>query len=155
MSDSVNRSSAATHGNNPAQSFRDELVRESDRNPVALAFLNEAIDTSGVPRKQLAATVEKTEGTFSKMTTTGPNAQAFGLDSFERLPLRIQVAWLKRYGRQIGLEVHELSALAVADAIAERFDELSRFIRMFQIGKKHMAHGPTDQRYLGVERRRA
>lgn len=163
MSDTVNRSAGATHGKPFAPSFhetpatettfRSEVAAESEGKKLALSFLNEAIDGSGLPRKQVADTVGKSEATFSKMTTAGPNAQAFGLDAFEQLPVAIQVAWLKRYARALGLEVRELDALQVAEAIVERFEEFSRFVRMFQIGRSRMAHASIPER--GERRARA
>jgi len=151
MSVKVDASSVETHGKPFADAFHEPAATESDGNPVAIPLLNEAIDRSGLPRKQVAAKVGKSEATLSKMTTVGPNAQAFGLDAFEQLPLTIQVAWLKRYGRSIGLEVHELSALAVAEAIVQHFEDFSRFVRMFQIGRPRMAPGPRQS--ADVERR--
>ena len=160
MSDKVDRSPAATHGKPFAASFHESddeapagQVTESDGTPLAIPLLNEAIERSGLPRKQVAALVGKSEATFSKMTTTGPNAQAFGLDAFEQLPVGIQVAWLKRYAHSIGLEVRELDALAVAQALVERFEDLERFIRMYRIGRPRMASMALQGEAL--ERRRA
>jgi len=166
MSDTVNRSAGATHGKpfapsfhetaSAESSFHEATATESQGNQVAVPFLNDEIERSGLPRKQLAAKVGKTEASFSKMTTTGPNAQAFGLDAFEQLPLPIQVAWLKRYGRTLGLQVHELDPVQVATAIIERFEELQRFVQMFQIGKARMRHATLDSssNYRGEERRK-
>jgi hypothetical protein len=95
MTPKVAASQAPTHGNSAAPSFHPTPETETQGKKVAMAFLNEAIDASGLPRKQVAGHLQKSEPSLSKMTT---GIQAFGIDDFESLPHHIQVDWFKRYG---------------------------------------------------------
>jgi hypothetical protein len=121
---------SAIQGNSSASSFREPPSTETDGKTVAMAFLNDAIDSSGVPRKQVADHIARSEPTFSKMTN---GTQAFGLDDFERLPQHIQVDWFKRYAERLGLQVREVDIVDLAYQVLTRFDEFAAAIHLLKI----------------------
>jgi hypothetical protein len=130
MNTKVNGSGSATHGNSSAPSFLEVEATETEGKKVAMAFLNYAIDGSGMPRKQVADHIGKSEPSLSKMTT---GLQAFGIDDFENLPHDIQVNWIKRYGHELGLEIREIDAVDLAHQVLARFDELSVIVRLLRV----------------------
>lgn len=112
---SIPKDAAASHGNS-----------------LALTCLVDVIDASRWPRKALADEIGKSEQGFSKMTA---GTQAFGMDDFGNLPMDLQVSWVKRYGKALGLEVRELSAADLAEEFLELVDRMSSVARLYRIAK--------------------
>jgi hypothetical protein len=97
----------------------------------ALAVLNETIDGNRIPRKALADEIGVTEQTFSKMAA---GTQAFGIDAVGRLPRDVQVAFWKRYGKDVlGLEVREITNTELAQDIVDGFHELFKRIERAEL----------------------
>lgn len=130
---SVVNARAAMHGNDAAPSFRDARSTATLGKSRALECLNASLDASGEPAKALASEVKKSEPTFSKMRS---GVQAFGVDDFERLPRPVQVAWMKRYGKEIGVAVRELDSVEMADSLLEQLNELLRVVRLYAVRTK-------------------
>lgn len=115
MSDSFNDGRRASHGNS-----------------IALACLNAEIDgfQRRMPRKALAAECDKSEQTFSKMTA---GTQAFGITDLERLPRDLQVAWMKSYGKELGLTVRDIDPGEVHEQLYALVDQLATVARLGRI----------------------
>lgn len=105
----------------------------------ALGVLNEVIDGNRLPRKALADDIGKTEQAFSKMTA---GVQSFGLDDFGKLPRDLQIAFWKRYGREVlGLEVREIDHGQLVEEFYELVERMGRLAQLSRVvtGKAPMA----------------
>lgn len=80
-------------------------LTEHDRTGEALGCLNEALEATGLGRKQQADLVGESEPGYRKMVS---GYQAFGLDVIERLPDAVIVDFLTRWGKVRGFRVEAL-----------------------------------------------
>jgi len=128
---------SAIHGNSVAPTYRRDLAKASAGNSEAVSCLNEVLDSSGQQRKAIAGDIGKTEQTLSKMTA---GTQAFGLDDFENLPRDMQVCWMKRYGKLLGLEVRELDQWQINEEAHALIEQLTAIVKLSKrVGKPAMA----------------
>lgn len=97
----------------------------------ARAALKDVIDTSGVPRKALAGEVSNgDESLFSKQLG---GTRAFDLGALDLLPRPLVVAWLKRYGDQVGVKVTDVEPAEVTERLLALVDELGTVARLAKI----------------------
>lgn len=127
MDRSVVTTARASQGNSVAAGFPATDATASDGNSLALSCLNTELDSCGLPDKAIAADCAKSEQTFSKMRS---GKQAFGIVDFEKLPRDVQVAWMKRYGAAIGVEVRDLDVSALNDRVLKLTIEVGVLARL-------------------------
>lgn len=107
---------------------------DEDRVPAsshAVALLDAAILSSGIPRKVLAdECVGVGEAQFSKLT------HAAALDLLDRLPTDVVVDWLDRLGRMRGFVVRIVEPAEIDQALFEKAQELATLVRLRQVRVK-------------------
>lgn len=97
----------------------------------ARTALQAEIETSGVPRKVLAGEVANgDESLFSKMVG---GTRPFDLGALDLLPRPLVVAWLKRYGAQVGVKVTDVEPAEVTERLLALVDELGTVARLAKI----------------------
>lgn len=108
---------------------------------VARDVLRDVLDESGQKREVFAAVIGCDDGLLGKKLH-GTNGRDIGLGELECLDRDIQVRWMKRYGKLLGLEVSDISAVAIAEGLIEQFDLLLQHMkraRLLDIGKPTQA----------------
>lgn len=138
MAPSVARAVSAKEDNDlGTSSQRTVPATTSDKSVVgschrgARAAMQTEIEQSGVPRKVLAGEVANgDESLFSKMVG---GTRPFDLNALDALPRPLVVAWLKRYGAQIGVKVADIEPAELTERLLTLVDELASVARLSRI----------------------
>lgn len=96
--------------------------------------LQAVVDTSGIPRKALAADVcDGDEPLFSKKLAGTPG-RPFDLDDLDRLPRAVRVAWLQRMCAAAGLTVpRELDLPELTEQLLAHIDEVATLAKLARV----------------------
>lgn len=99
----------------------------------ARACLQTVLEKNGqLPRKAVAQDVlgRDDEPQFSKMVG---GTRPFDLDALDRVPRELLVAWVKEYGRELGLVVREMDLPELTERVLLLVDELALVSRLVRV----------------------
>lgn len=101
---------------------------------MARDVLRDVIDETLQGRKVFAAALGCDESLLAKKLN-GVGGRDFGLGELEALDRELQVRWMKRYGKELGVEVHEIPQAQLVEQMFEAFEELKRKVQLAQVGR--------------------
>lgn len=148
MSRTVSSAALATQGNEPATGCHTDTEMETDGKAVAIGFLNEVIEESGVQRKVLAAECKWSEGQFSKVAS-GQQGDLFEL--VYRLPAHRAAIRAAFFGRLIQSEQRD----AISDATEQLAIAAIRWFRAARAVRAMPARSRMAKAEPGAPTRRA
>ena len=102
-------------------------VAETSRNSDRLADLTAAIDGSGIPRKQIAGMLGKSEGELSKLLGS---EERFTVALLDKLPAEIRRDFIRRTAARDGMETHLQTPAELMAGLVEAIDKLATMARL-------------------------
>lgn len=99
----------------------------------ALELLRTVVDTSGVPRKALAADVCDGDEPLLSKKLAGAPGRPFSLDDLDALPAVVVRAWMTRYGATHGLKVSAVDPVEVTEQLLDAVEQLNTLAKLARI----------------------
>lgn len=98
----------------------------------ARACMQTTLDATETPRKAIAQEVlgRDDEPQFSKMVG---GTRPFDLDALDKLPRPVIVAWLQRYGQQLGVKVTDMEPGEITEQLLALVDQLATVAKLAKV----------------------
>lgn len=110
----------------------------------ARRILRDILDESAEKRTEFAEAMGCDDGLLGKKLN-GTNGRDVGLGELEALERGVQVQWLKRYGKLLGCEVRDISAVQQAEELIEQFEALMRSLKVAKVGRPQMVRAELER----------
>jgi hypothetical protein len=100
---------------------------------LSIAVLKDILEESGEKKAVFAAAITNGDESLLSKKLNGVGGRDFGMRDLMKLDRDLIVQWLKRFGKQVGVEVREVSQAEIAAEFMDLFTKMQAVVRLHQV----------------------